>query len=169
VTANDELPVAQVGDLLRSRATHHDHGDGWVYTRDTGDLEHIRYRHDYTGYHSLRRRLKRAFNLKRLLGRDPLSRALGFRPSFTSAIAWIQVSLRKQTNLPDGALHGRSVITMWEEDGEYIEMVGPTIGEKIADFLEQDPENPHSQAIAAEIRRVWALTTTTSITDQEAS
>jgi hypothetical protein len=154
-----QTTVVEVGAILRSLATHHDHGAGWVYTRDTGDLEHIRYRHDYTGYHTFRRRLKRALNLKMLFGSDSISRALGFGWTPSRALTWIQVSLRKEKNLPDGIIKGGSVITFWEEDGEYIETVGPTIGEKVADFLEQDPENPHAQSIAAEIRRVWALST----------
>lgn len=148
---------AAVGSYLRSVATHHGHGDGWTYTRDTGDLQHIRYRRDWTGRNSLWNRTKRAFNPKRLLGRDHLSRKLGFKWSPLGAIAWIHVSLRRDRNRPDGVLNGGTVITLWEEDGEYIEMVGPTIGEKIADFLEQEPESPHAIAIAAEMRRVQTL------------
>jgi hypothetical protein len=150
--------AAATGELLRALATHHNHGDGWVYTRDTGGLEHIRYRRDHTGYHAMWPRLKRAFNPKRLFLRGPFSTMLGLMWTPRSAFAYVVVALRKSNNLPDGALNRGCVLTFWEEDGEYIEMVGPTIGEKIADFLEQDPDNPHAKAIAAEIHRVQGLT-----------
>jgi hypothetical protein len=159
------VDAAVTGELLRALATHHNHGDGWVYTRDTGDLEHIRYHRDYTGYHAPLPRLKRAFNPKSLFSRGSFSTSLGLKWSLMSAAAWIQVSLQKDRNLPDGALNRGLVLTVWEEDGEYIEMVGPTIGEKIADFLEQDPENPHAQAIAVEILRVQDLRPASSIID----
>lgn len=163
----EDIGTAKVGRVLRARATHHNHGEGWTYSRNTGDLEHIRYKHDYTGYEALHRRLKRAFNWKHLTGRDGLSAMIkrinkknGKKPEpflyqLYGAWAWILVSLRKDSNLPDGQVGGN--LFHWEEDGEYVQMVGPTIGEKIADFLEQEPENPHAQAISAEIQRIWAL------------
>lgn len=151
-----DLSVSEVGRLLLARATHHNHGDGWVYTRNTGDLEHLRYRRDYTGYNSLPNRIRRAFKWKTLTGADsPFTREATLKLRLLHAWAWIVISLRKERNLPDGKVG--PVITFWEEDGEYIEMVGPTIGEHVAAFLINEPEHPHAVAIAAEIRRVAAL------------
>ena len=149
--------TVRVGEMVRELATHHDHGDGWSYSRETGGLEHIRYRSDHTGYGSLHRRIVRAFDPKHLTGRDSLSKAIRGPWSPLSALAWVSVSLRKDKNLPDGSLNGGSILTMWEEDGEYIEAVGPTVGVKIADFLIHEPNNPHAIAIAAEIKKVRSL------------
>lgn len=158
----------EVGSIIRSLATHHNHGAGWRWTRFTGDLLHIRFRSDFTGYYHWTKRWSRGLDWKHLSGRDSLSKALGLHGStkgkpvlkrlqnvYYTALAWFRVSVRKHTNMPDGTINGNPIF--WEEDGEYIEVVGPTVGEKIADFLEQDPTNPHAIAIATEIQRIWAL------------
>jgi hypothetical protein len=147
--------VKKVGEYVKARATHHNHGDGWKYSRNIKDLELIRFKHDYTGYNHWTKRVRRAFDPKHLLGIDSISKQLKFRRhGFLSALAWIKVSLQKDDNLPDGMIGGN--ITFWEEDGEYIECVGPTIGERIADFLIEEPDNPHAIRIAEEIERiVW--------------
>lgn len=158
--------TTKVGSILRRFATHHNHGEGWKYTRSTGDLEHIRYRHDHTGYDHWTKRWARGLNIDHLLARDGLSRGMHsylkgeplwkqVRGRVLSAVAWFRVSVRKDKNLPDGTINGNLI--HWEEDGEYIECVGPTVGVKIADFLEQEPNHPHAIAIAAEINRIWAL------------
>jgi hypothetical protein len=61
--------------------------------------------------------------------------------------------LRSQ-NLPDGCLDGGGVVVYWEETGEYIQMVQPSVGSRIADLLEDRPEDAHSKAIAGEMKRV---------------
>lgn len=150
------MSVDAVGRLLLARATHYNHGEGWQYTRNTGDLEHIRYRRDYTGRNSLLNRIHRAFEWRMLTGKDGLfGREQRLSLRFLHAWAWVVISIRKERNLPDGKVG--PVIAFWEEDGEYIEMVGPTIGERIAEFLIAEPTNPHAIAIAAEIQRVAAL------------
>lgn len=152
-----------IGKTLRARATHHDHGEGWVYSRDIGDLVHIRFKSDTTGYDHWTKRYARALDPKGLLGIDKISKMIwGDEPRNRSikdialeAWAYFYVNSRVDTNLPDGRIHGN--ITFWEEDGEYIEMVGPTVGEKIAEFLIREPENPHAIAIAEEIQRILSL------------
>jgi hypothetical protein len=42
----------------------------------------------------------------------------------------------------------------WEETGEYIQMVQPSVGSKIADLLEDRPDDDHSKAIAGEMKRI---------------
>ena len=51
---------------------------GWVYSRDLGDLDYIRYKSDYTGYNHWTKRWKRALDWKHLTGRDTFSKA--FKP-----------------------------------------------------------------------------------------
>lgn len=166
----------KIGHILNSRATHHGHGNGWTWTRNTGELEHIRFTSDHTGYNHWTQRLRRALNWKHLTGRDEITKSFrsksaekeryqenkakyGFwKANFLRlypAIAWFKVSMFKDTNRPDGTINGNLIF--WEEDGEYIEMVGPTVGEKIAEFLIAEPSNPHAVAISNEIQRIWAL------------
>ena len=146
------MKVDKVGKILRARATHHDHGEGWTYSRDLYGMKHIRYARDWKGWNRLGERVKRAATS--LIGR---SRGTFAPHGLRERWAYAKVALRTENNLPDGALNQGIVITVWEEDGEYIECVGPTIGEKLADFLESEPDHPHAVAIAAEIERVWAL------------
>ena len=148
--------VKKVGKYVKSLATHfQSQTEGWYYTRDLGDMEFIRYKRDYTGYNHWTKRVKRAFDWKHLTGRDSFSklfRQTRSRYGLLHAIAWIRVSLRKDSNLPDGVVGG--AITMWEEDGEYIESMGPTIGARVADFLMEEPDHPHAIRIAEEIERI---------------
>ncbi len=133
--------------------------EGWTYSRDKGDLEHIRYKSDHTGYNAFHRRLRRS-----LSSESKFMRQLGFLGSrdawykkpyhwLLSRYARFVVYIRKDDNLPDGLVNG-SIITHWEEDGEYIVMMGPTVGVKVLDFLEAEPDNVHAQAILAKMRRV---------------
>jgi hypothetical protein len=69
-----------------------------------------------------------------------------------SRLRMARAALRAQ-NLPDGHLEEGGVVAYWEETGEYLQMVQPSVGLLVADFLEQEPEHPHARAIAAEIRR----------------
>lgn len=148
---------AKIGRSLRSFATHHNHGEGWTYTRNLHGIKHIRYDRDWKGYHSPWNRVIRAFGSEFWHTKGSIGRNMGFKWSFRSAWAWVQVCLTPDNNRPDGTLNDGIVMTVWEEDGEYIEFVGPTVGVKIADFLENDPENPYAVAIAAEISRVRRL------------
>jgi hypothetical protein len=44
--------------------------------------------------------------------------------------------------------------TTWDEYGEYFQLVQPLVGGLLADFLEQEPNNPHAIKIAEEIDRI---------------
>jgi hypothetical protein len=136
--------------------------DGWVYTRDLGDLEHMRYRSDHTGYYHWTRRLRRLFNLKRAFGLDSFSRQIGIKnrsiKDFWGHLsAHVVVAMALDNNLPDGRIANASIYTSWEEDGEYITLMGPTVGVKVLEFLKAEPENPHAKAILAEMHRVKEL------------
>ena len=132
--------------------------EGWVYSRDTGDLEHIRYRDDYTGYNHWTKRVKRALGhwnpVTYLAPKDSLSRVFKddkptVRGYFRRSVIRSYVSLRKDKNLPDGQVNG--IITHWEEDGEYIALFQPRVGVKVIEFIRSDPDNPHAQAILSEM------------------
>ena len=153
--------VRKAAARLDARANHFERSkNAWVYTRDRGDLEHIRYRSDHTGYNTLWRRLRRAFRPTHLLGRDRLSRQLGFMPKgFKDTIlhAWahVSVSLSMENNMPDGMVNGN--IFFWEEDGEYVQLVGPTVGDLIAKWMASEPDSPYAIAIAEEMDRLEAV------------
>lgn len=155
------MNTKDTGQLVRQLATHHDHGDGWIYSRNTGGLRHIRYSKDNTGYNHWTKRLKRALSPSRLLGRDTLSLMLSdgkrepLRHRLLGAVAHFRVNWFLDRNMPDGQINGN--LTFWEEDGEYIQAMGPTIGAKVAEFLMDEPDHPHAKAIAEEINRVWAI------------
>lgn len=126
--------------------------EGWTYSRNTGGLKHIRYESDYTGYNHWTKRVRRAFDWKHLTGRDSFTRHFrkpGLKNRFWEAYWWIVVSLRKDSNLPDGQING--VITHWEEDGEYIALFQPRVGVKVLEFIKANPENEYARAILDEM------------------
>lgn len=151
------MKVEKVGRIVQSLATHHNHGEGWTYSRNLRGMKHIRYERDWQGYDGLWPRIRRAFDPRLLFARDGLHKQLGMKWSLGMMWAHIRVTLRTDTNLPDGALHSGCIITSWEEDGEYIESMGPTVGAIVADFLQKSPTHPYAEAIAAEIERIWTL------------
>ena len=127
--------------------------EGWVYRDGAEGIKHIRYKSDYTDYNHWTKRITRAFDWKHLLGTDQVSKAFPAKtPSqrFWGAWGWIVVNLRKDKNLPDGTING--IITHWQEDGQYIAFFQPRVGMKVLDFLREDPDNPHAQAIFEEMR-----------------
>lgn len=133
--------------------------DGWYYTRDLGDLERIRYKSDHTGYNSFWRRLKRALNVKMLLGTDSLSMQIfGKRkPSLKRAWVWFVVSMEKDKNLPDAVIGNAAIICHWEEDAEYITLFGPTVGKIIIDWMKANPEDETVKKILKEQHRLADL------------
>lgn len=158
--------TAKAGSILRSYATHHQHGEGWTYSRDTGDLEAIYYKHSRTGYDHWTKRYQRAireFFAKIIKGGSSFEKQLmgdywkqpSLRRRFSGAWIAFKVYGRRDKGRPDGQINGNPM--HWEEDGEYIQCVGPTVGEKIADFLENEPANPYAVAIAEEMNRIWEL------------
>lgn len=136
---------------------------GWKYTRDLGDLVHIRFKRDYTGYNIWYKRFLRGLAFawshnihatkgslayqfgERTKGRSVWDRLTGF-------VTYFLIQMRKDKNLPDGILNGN--IVFWEEDGEYGALFGPTVGVKVLDFIEAEPENPHARAILDEMKRM---------------
>jgi hypothetical protein len=143
--------VLTLADTLDAHANHFVHRD-WNYTRNLGGMEHIRYRRDYTDYNRFDRRLLRG--VARLIGPlDNIDRMLGIS-GFRDRRVGFKIALRKPRNLPDGILDGGGVITFWEEVGEYLQFVQPSIGNLLVDLLRAHPTNPKVRAIAAEMIRI---------------
>lgn len=145
-----EIVHAMAGEL-RDYATHFAPRD-WDYTRDTGDLKHIRYRSDYTGYNRFDRRLKR-FLKDMFWKRDSLIRMMYFSPRRHPWITF-QTDMLKEKNVPDGVLDNGNIITHWEETGEYLQYVQPTVGALIADLMDAHPDLPEIQTVALEMKRI---------------
>lgn len=156
--------VRSVSDRLRAHAEHFVQKD-WDYSR-LHDIRHIRHEGDYAGFdHPARRlaRAARAFTPRRkravweraLLGPDSESTSLA---RFRSKVLWmraeVMTALRTDRNLPDGVLDGGGIITHWEETGEYLQYVQPSVASRIANFLDAEPDHPHAVEIAAEMSRI---------------
>lgn len=142
-------------DYLRDLAGHFVRED-WQWTRRT-DIRHIRYRGDWSGHsHPLRRiprALRAAFGLQPKWMRDvlPIRNPIDW---LLNAWAGLRVNLRTESHRPDGILAKGAIICFWEEDGEYLQMVQPSVGLLLADFLAADPEHPSAKAISAELERI---------------
>lgn len=142
----------------------------WVYSRELGDLKHIRYESDYTGVNHWSKRVKRAFNPKQLFSSTASvfgPRNNSIRERATWALAWLQVSLFKEANLPDGQINGIPI--NWEENGEYLAHFQPRVGVKVLEFLKADPENPYARAILDEMHTCAEASwpTDTHLADEE--
>ena len=53
-----------------------------------------------------------------------------------------------------GVLDSGNIITFWEETGEYLNLMQPTVGTLVADFIIEDPTNPHAIKINKELTRL---------------
>ena len=135
--------VRKLAADLRTYATHFAPRD-WDYTRNHGNLTAIRY--DYPT-DRLRYRIREA--LAWLIRRDRLGG--DFK---TNRWLMARTALRREAHLPDGVLDGGNIITHWEETGEYLQYVQPTVGALIAEWLDTEPENPHAQKVATEMCRI---------------
>lgn len=127
----------------------------WTFTHDLGDLKHIRYRSDYTGYNAWYRRVWRAFGPSMW---GPLSNVdKMFYSSWRDKVnlgalkGRIKAFLGKDKNLPDGIVKGCRVITHWSEYGTFISMMNPDVANIILDFIETEPENPFAQRMKGAI------------------
>lgn len=124
----------------------------WDYTRNH-HLKSIRYEDEYNPYDKFSNRLKHA--LECLYRRDGVFASELFGPwTMKNRLSLALHSIKRDDNLPDGSLAGGKIITYWEEDGEYLQLIQPSVGSLIADFLEQEPENPHAILIVKEMERI---------------
>ena len=120
----------------------------WTFSYDTGDLKHIRYRRDYTGYDAWYRRVWRAFGPNLWGPRDNLDKI--FHKSWWDKIrlgtlvAHVKVNLAKENNLPDGVVQGCGVIAHWSENGIFISLMNPDVSNAVLDFIKDRPEDKHA-------------------------
>jgi len=162
-----ELDVAATGRHLERLAGHFAPRD-WDYTRTgVGGVgpSRIVYPGAWSGYGRLDRRLWRAlagclWRRNVGVGWDVLAdTAWGRRwvkPVRYLLHVWVtlRVELGTDTHLPDGHLAGGSILTFWEEDGEYLNLAQPSVGLLVAKFLQERPDDPHAVAIATEVSRL---------------
>lgn len=124
----------------------------WDYTR-VDHIESIRYtpEHDYTN--KLSHRIKQAAFW--MFGKTPeWYEALGEKNSLAKRFRMATYSLKRDPNLPDGVLDSGNIITFWEETGEYLTLMQPTVGALLATFLKEEPEHPHAKLIIKELERL---------------
>jgi hypothetical protein len=124
----------------------------WNYTRES-DIRHIRMRGDWSGYNHPIRRLGRFLRDYVRRGDDWCSRE-GRRIAWRHPLIHAQVTLSTETHMPDGVLDGGAIITHWEETGEYLQYVQPSVGALLADLMDAHPDLPEVQAIADEMKRI---------------
>jgi len=141
--------VHEFADQLRQYATHFEMRD-WNYTRKT-TIKHIRHAGDWSGYNHPWRRLLRT--IRQFGPRDNLSKSLGLHPWRNPWIT-IRVGMQTESHQPDGWLDSGGVITTWEETGEYLQYVQPSVGALLADLMDAHPDLPAVQAIADEMKRI---------------
>ena len=163
VTAKD---AAERLKFLSNIFVHRD----WVFTHDT-EIDHIRFTQDITGKNVWWRRIPRevAEAFKDFFVQDDIWMMLGTNTRFNlrHLFQYLILAGALDNNLPDGALKEGGIITFWAEDGEYLELVPPSVGDLLADFLLEDPDNPHAQKISAELQRIVARIQKEEDTDGE--
>lgn len=124
--------------------------DDWQFTLNNALITDIRRSDDDDQWSH---RISRAFYWLIIGGSKDLRRQLG--DSVTARVSMFLHSLkRSKENVPDGYLANGTIITSWCEDGRYIELMQPAVGRLIADFLEQEPANPHAKKIAKKIEQI---------------
>lgn len=156
-TFDDPTPdtVAQFAQQLREYATHFAPSD-WDYTRDKGGIKHIRYSDDYSGYNHPARRFVRS--IRHFMPWRDRRDGMAFMAPKGIKARWIyfKAGMRTEAHMPDGVLDGGCIVTHWEETGEYLQYVQPSVGAMLADWMDAEPENPHALKIAGEMRRINA-------------
>lgn len=129
--------------------------DGWDYTRNIGDLTEIRYNRPSDQFWGRKGRLASGLSwLNPSRHKWALNRDEGYRWRYWWRIRMFLFVLKRDKNLPDGVLAGGNVITFWEEYGEYIQLMQPSIGDLLADLMDAHPDLPEVQALAAEQDRI---------------
>ena len=142
-----EDATISVAQLLDDYANHFVHSD-WNYTRNH-EIKSIRYTNDTD---TLRHRLNRGWRFLT----SSKKHGLIYDHSLRWRIRLFFHSLRRDDNLPDGSLDSGGVLVYWEENGEYIQLVQPSVGALLATFLKECPKHKHAKLITAELERIRA-------------
>lgn len=128
-------------------ANHFEHSD-WNYTR-LHNIKEIKYSSPVDTRDNFKHRLKLATRF----ARNKNSNIYGDL-SVINRVRMFFYCLKREKQVPDGSLDRGNVITYWEETGEYLQMVQPSVGALVANFLKEDPENKHAKLILAEMERI---------------
>jgi hypothetical protein len=125
----------------------------WNYTRQT-HIKSIRYEPEHDFRNKLSFRIKSSIGW--LISPPTFMRTLepAWKDRLRSRFLMPLYLLRREPNTPDGILDSGNIITFWEETGEYLNMMQPTVGTLIADFILEDPTNPHAILINKELTRL---------------
>lgn len=134
-------------DYLEFLANHFEHRD-WNYTR-LHNIKDIKYVRGYDVQNSLKHRFKMAFHF--LFRKTTID---FFDTRWWHRFTMFIYCLKRDKNTPDGVLDEGKVITYWEETGEYLQMVQPSVGALLVEFLKEEPDNPHAKLIIAEMDRI---------------
>ena len=133
--------------------------DKWVYRRNNGQLKEIVFS-KVSSRNRLRYRLKKAFSFKTVFlnWRGVLSRNNLDQYGFWSCFKWVfvvpfnnfRIALQRDKVVPDGSVG--TVFTIWEEDGEFLNLFSPAVALKVVEFLETDPTHPAAVAVLEQLR-----------------
>lgn len=135
---------------LYDLANHFEYRD-WNYTRQHG-IKDIIYVDDKPN--ELGDRISKAFMW--LFSPPEFMSMLhpAFWDRFSQRFRMFLFALKRSPNVPDGVLDGGKTIVYWEEDGEYLNLVQPTVGSLVAEFLMAEPDHPHAKLITKELERL---------------
>ena len=139
---------------LDMMANHFEFRD-WDYTRKS-NIKEIRYEKGFDKYNEFKSRLRRS--LRWAFGKTPnwITQLEGKWSNGLIKRATMAIYLLKRDkNEPDGILDSGNIITHWEETGEYLSLVQPTVGALLANFLKEEPEHPHAKIITKELDRLY--------------
>lgn len=160
--------VSNVGEVLHSHASPMCYAR-WMYSKESSTnrrIQHIRYSEDFTGKRNPLRRLKHAlYSLYENICKEPstiermtFNLAVGeqvpLRTRIRRGLTSARVILSTRKRLPAGVVGGGRIIVLWEEEGKYLQLVQPSVGALIAEFLQECPEHPHAQRIAEEVMTI---------------
>lgn len=142
------IEISGAVKYLDSTANHFVHRD-WDYTRVT-HIKHIRYDLHYDEMQTIKHRLTDAWHW--------LTRGKKWGMIHDNTLIermhLARFALQRDRHGPDGSLDNGNVITHWEETGEYLQMVQPSVGALLANFLKEEPEHPHAVLITKELERI---------------
>lgn len=138
-------------DYLDALANHFAFRD-WDYTRKS-NIKDIYYTKGNDDQNSWKSRIRHA-NFW-MFGKTPAwYSSLGEKNSLAKRFRMATYCLKRDPNLPDGVLDSGNIITFWEETGEYLNLMQPTVGALLVTFLKEEPEHPHAKLITKELERL---------------
>lgn len=122
----------------------------WSYTRlhRVSRVEHIG---DPSSWERFKNAARAAFKFPFRL--DSLAKMLGLSRWYVYKYK-IKQEWRGKRRIPDGSLKGGSILSYWEEDGEYIQIMQPSVGLLIADWLDANPDDPHAVKVRDQMEKI---------------